>query len=191
MTTSESLGSDTEMSRRLCSRAPETTMQFLVGGIQGAVYGREQTFARIGVRTLRRSHQDDAGCVSLVTLGHRAERRERRLVGEPAARKDRPQARVVERVLRVAVDRRPRVPEDPPEPERPPRAHVQRVRLAQPLGLPALRRLPVLRQRGLAALRRRPRQLGQPDRLAAGAAVVLYPSVLAPGLFPFFRPPPP
>src|SRR4051794_36869452 len=127
MTTSASRGSDSEMSRRLCSRAPETTMQFLVGGIHEPVYVPEQTFARDGVRTLRRSHKVGAKCArkSAESPRHRAERGERRLVDEPAAGTLRAQARVVERVLRVAVDRRPRVPEDPPQPERPPRAHVE------------------------------------------------------------------
>src|SRR5262245_25667095 len=118
MTTSASRGSDSEMSRRLCSRAPEMTMQFLVGGIPQSVYVREQTFARLGVRTLRRSHEVGAERVSAVTPRHRAERAERRLVDEPPVGPQRPQARVVERVLRRPVDRGPRVPEDPPEPER-------------------------------------------------------------------------
>src|SRR4051794_36645155 len=120
MTTSASRGSDSEMSRRLCSRAPETTMQFLVGGIQQPVYVPEQTFARTGVRTLRRSNEVCANCASAEAPRHRAEGRERRLVDDPPARELRPQPRVVERVARLAVDRRPRVPEDPPEPERAP-----------------------------------------------------------------------
>src|SRR5690242_3847079 len=100
MTTSASRGSDSEMSRRLCSRAPETTMQFLVGGIRGPVYVPEQTFAPHRVRTLRRSHRVGAKRGSAEALRHRAERRERGLVDDPAARKLRPEARVVERVLR-------------------------------------------------------------------------------------------
>src|SRR3954465_8125727 len=174
MTTSASRGSDSEMSRRLCSRAPETTMQFLVGGIHQPVYVPEQTFARPGVRPLRRCNEVGAkrapGAAEYPPP--RANRGERGLVDEPPVRTLRAQARVVERVLRVAVDGRPRVPEDPPQPERPPGAHVERVRLAQALGLPRLGRLPVLRQRRLLALRRGPRQLREPDRLARVAVAV-------------------
>src|SRR3954462_15967378 len=99
MTTSASRGSDSEMSRRLCSRAPETKMQFLVGCIRRPEYVPEQTFARHCVRTLRRSDGVGAKRRTAEAHRHRAEGRHRGLVDEPAARKPRPQARVVERVL--------------------------------------------------------------------------------------------
>src|SRR4051812_39597254 len=109
MTTSASRGSDSEMSRRLCSRAPEITMQFFVGGIRQPIYGPEQTFAPQRVRTLRRSNEVGANEASAEAPRHRPEGAHGRLVDQPAARELRPQAGVVERVLRVAVDRRPRV----------------------------------------------------------------------------------
>src|SRR4051794_851366 len=83
MTTSASRGRDSEMSRRLCSRAPETTMQFLVGGIRRAVYEGEQTFARKCSRTLRRTRELGAKRASAEAPRHRAEGGQGRLVGEP------------------------------------------------------------------------------------------------------------
>src|SRR6185312_17266979 len=57
MTTSASRGRDSEMSRRLCSRAPDMTIEFLFGGIHLPVYVPEQTFARQCSRTLRRRRE--------------------------------------------------------------------------------------------------------------------------------------
>src|SRR4051795_5185708 len=63
MTTRASRGRDSEMSRRLCSRAPETTMQFLVGGIRRPVYGGEQTFARsVPARCEERANPAQRAC---------------------------------------------------------------------------------------------------------------------------------
>src|SRR4029078_10163511 len=125
MTTSASRGRDSEMSRRLCSRAPEMTIEFLFGVIRPPVYVPEQTFARQCSRTLRRRREVGADRVSAVSPHRRPEGGERGLVAQAPVGPLRPQARVVEGVLRVAVDGRPRVPEDPPEPEGRPRAQVQ------------------------------------------------------------------
>src|SRR4029079_4177040 len=118
MTTSASRGRESEMSRRLCSRAPEMTIEFLFGGIRHPVYVPEQTFARLRSRTLRRRREVGANRVSAVPPHRPPERRERGLVDEAPVGPPGPEARVVEGVLRVPVDRRPRVPEDPPEPAR-------------------------------------------------------------------------
>src|ERR671922_2814369 len=90
MTTSDSRGSDSEMSRRLCSRAPEMTIAFLFGGIHGVVYVGERTFASLGSRTFRRS--------ALEAARDRPERAERRLAHRSPARVQPPQAAVGERV---------------------------------------------------------------------------------------------
>src|SRR6476619_7290207 len=99
MTTSASRGRASEMSRRLCSRAPEMTIEFLFGGIRHPVYVPEQTFARQCSRTLRRRSELGAKRVSAVPPDRRPERRERGLVDEAPVGPLRPQARIVEGVL--------------------------------------------------------------------------------------------
>src|SRR6478609_8405247 len=82
MTTSASRGRDSEMSRRLCSRAPDMTIEFLFGGINHAVYVPEQTFARHCSRTLRRRREVGANRVSAVSPRRLPERGERGLVDD-------------------------------------------------------------------------------------------------------------
>src|SRR3954466_10466532 len=86
MTTSASRGIFSEMSRRLCSRAPETTME-LFDGIRQPIYGPEQTFPSNRTRTLRGSARE--------TARDRAKRAQSGLADGPPDAVQAPQAAVV------------------------------------------------------------------------------------------------